>query len=267
MMAVPLAGHAQLNEISEMIKEAGEYVKQGEYQKAIETNGQIIDLLKANGVEQLVPTITDNIALCHLYLGIPLLKAKKYADAEEHFDWAAEHSKPDGKVNRMARLYQADNLSAQSLDIRADEGDYAKALVLSQQAAKIYESVDTVRMLRQTLTSADICIRLNRTGEAMEMLRKVEAACAENPTRALLLGRAYTKMGEIEMNVEEFSTAPSHLQRGYELCEQAYNNGEAAAKPHMMIAAQMLVRLYGNSLMDVQKAQYWEEKAAALGGK
>lgn len=261
ILAFALSWHvnAQTERWDSLMAQAKNYVQLKEYARAIQCNEELIADLEAHGVADLSATIRDNNAINYLYLAVPLLKAKNYAESKVYLDKALANAKPEGRVAPMVHSWIAQWYSIQSQDIRVNDGDLSEAIALSQNAEMHFAQAHAIdRKCKEQVNRASMLSQVMRTSEAVVLLQSIISECSGNASMDLIRGEALGTWGEIDLSLEDYQSAIIHLDEAYTLCSMGTD------KTHALLAARRLLQLYTRHIPDNDKAQLWEQRVSEL---
>lgn len=261
VFAAALAAGAQTEKVDALMAQAKEYTRQGEFLKSNECHEQVLAELDALGIDGLEQVVKDCMALNLIHLGSPMLRAGQYVEAEPHLTKAVELTRPDTKVGRAARSRMGQCHGGRSLQLQVGNADLPQALALSLKAEECFRVADErAYLLSQQISTAALLNALSRGDEAVALLQAVVAACGDEASLRLQRGRALARLGNIEMDNEDFRAALAHLEEAYDLCIEAGGRAQAT------VAALCLYRLYSYGIRNAQLAETWRQRAEELKG-
>lgn len=259
MSLFPVSGNAQSEKWDSLINLAKSYFLQKEYLKSNECYKQVIAVIKPFDEDgRLTNKIRGMIALNYVYLGVPLFKAKKYAESRDYFEKALEYSANDPKVLPMANLWMGDWYSSQALQIRIAESNLQRAIEYNKFAEKYYTLANAPeKCLKEQISRAMVLSDISRIEDARQLLQQVIQECEGKDKRTNLLAKALNELGAIEQNTENYQMAIQYL-------EQSYNLSLSSDKQNARLAANRMQRLYESQIPDKTKAELWKKRADEL---
>ena len=259
MSLFPVSGNAQSEKWDSLINLAKSYFLQKEYLKSNECYKQVIAVIKPFDEDgRLTNKIRGMIALNYVYLGVPLFKAKKYAESRDYFEKALEYSANDPKVLPMANLWMGDWYSSQALQIRIAESNLQQAIEYCLLAEEYYTLANAPeKCLKEQISRAMVLSDISRIEDARQLLQQVIQECEGKDKRTNLLAKALNELGAIEQNTENYQMAIQYL-------EQSYNLSLSSDKQNARLAANRMQRLYESQIPDKTKAELWKKRADEL---
>lgn len=255
----PNSGNAQIEKWDSLTNLAKTYHQQKEYLKSNECYEQVIAIVKPFDEDgRLTNKVRGMIALNYVYLGVPLFKAKKYAESKPYFEKALEYSANDPKVLQMANSWMGDWYSSQALQIRIAESNLQQAIEYSLLAEKYYTLANAPeKCLKEQISRATVLADISRIDDAKQLFQQAIAECEGRDKRATLLAKALNGLGAIEQNTENYQMAIQYLER-------SYNLSLSSDKQNARIAADRMQRLYESQIPDKTKAELWKKRADEL---
>ncbi len=258
----PSMGKAQIEKWDSLTNLAKSYFQHKDYIRSIECYEQVITLVSPYDKDgKLVNNIRGTIALNYIYLGVPLLKAKKYSESKPYFEKALEYSAKDLNVRSIANSWMGNWYSLQALSIRSSGANLQQSIDYSIMAEKYYKIAKTPeKYLKERISRATVLSDISQIDDARHLLQQVIAESVGNDQRASLHAKALNELGSIEQNAENYQLAIQYLER-------SYNLSIPLDRQNARSAATRLQRLYETQIPDSSKAELWKKRADRLNDK
>ncbi len=259
LFGLTMAVFAQSQNFNTLKNQAQTYFQQREYEKSNQCYEQIIKELQNTEYESLIPTIKTSIAINNLYIGIDAYNLLDYTKAKTYFEKALDYAKPESKAYYTANSWMGEWYSTRSLDIRLNNGNLSDALQYSKSAESFFDlALKTEKRLNQQLVTSNILSDLKRNNESVILLNNIISECENEYEKKEIIGKAFIKLGTIELLSENLQPAILHLESGYRICNE--NN----SKFYAYLAADKLHQLYTYQIPDQTKAEFWKQCADKL---
>lgn len=255
---LPLVASAQIEALDKLMNEARAYSVAKDYEKSNQSYEQLLEMIKPVDNGSLAAKIKGMMALNYINMGVPLLKEGKYSESKPHFEKALTYSADDPKILTAANSWMANWYSSYALNLRAGDSDLLTSEQYSRQAESYYEKAgDTLKSLKEKVSRADVLSKLARHDDAIGLYRTVISACEGKPDRRAVHGLALGGLGSLEMEMEDYNSALTHLEASF--------NINVEHNPKMAyVVADKLQRLYETHLPDASKAEFWRNRKEPL---
>ena len=217
----------------------------------------VLDSKKVDSIktDDLVPKIHDLIAENYTALSIASLDKYQFDTARSFLISAVKWATSGSITYKSAHRWLGIICEIEATEIKTGIANLERSVALCEEGERHYDTAGAeLKKMEIRLLRASKLVGLGRTEEAKVIYNQIVASNNVGDTIGEIKGEAYTCLGELAKEEEEYFVAIQFLEKGYELYEKARNAILAAE------IAGNLYRLYNYQLGDKKMAELWNQR-------